>query len=281
MSDSTHDAQPPQRKPPLWRRRWFLITSGLFVLLLVVAALTGDPEEKGAATTADAASDTAKPTSTPASTPTPTPTASPAEAARAAAEVLADNGNYTEAVATLDNAGLHSDADRVASDGASALYKRARAALKAKRYAQARTIATRARKLHRTAAIVDVIDTADTKIAEKRAAARERRRQARLARDRRTCTSAEKHLVRTGSGTPAGCTDFAAQLAASEAEKQAEEAASQCDPNYAGVCLDPNSADYDCEGGSGDGPDYTGPVRVVGADPYELDRDGDGIACES
>lgn len=55
---------------------------------------------------------------------------------------------------------------------------------------------------------------------------------------------------------------------------------SACDPNYAGACLDPNSSDYDCEGGSGDGPDYTGPVTVVGDDHYGLDADGDGYACD-
>jgi hypothetical protein len=53
-----------------------------------------------------------------------------------------------------------------------------------------------------------------------------------------------------------------------------------CDPNYEGECLDPNSPDYDCEGGSGDGPDYTGAVTVVGDDHFGLDRDGDGSACE-
>ena len=53
-----------------------------------------------------------------------------------------------------------------------------------------------------------------------------------------------------------------------------------CDPNYAGACLDPGSSDYDCENGRGNGPDYTGPVRVVGSDPHGLDRDGDGSACE-
>jgi hypothetical protein len=53
-----------------------------------------------------------------------------------------------------------------------------------------------------------------------------------------------------------------------------------CDPNYADQCLDPNAYDYDCEGGTGDGPKYTGPVRAVGDDPYDLDRDGDGVACE-
>jgi hypothetical protein len=31
----------------------------------------------------------------------------------------------------------------------------------------------------------------------------------------------------------------------------------------------------------GDGPYYTGPVRVVGPDHYHLDRDGDGFACEN
>ena len=54
----------------------------------------------------------------------------------------------------------------------------------------------------------------------------------------------------------------------------------KCDPNYSGACLDPSSPDYDCKGGSGDGPDYTGEVTVVGDDHFALDRDGDGIACE-
>jgi glucodextranase-like protein len=54
-----------------------------------------------------------------------------------------------------------------------------------------------------------------------------------------------------------------------------------CHPSYEGACLDPTSYDYDCEGGSGDGPDYTGTVRVVGDDPYDLDRDGDGTACDA
>jgi hypothetical protein len=53
-----------------------------------------------------------------------------------------------------------------------------------------------------------------------------------------------------------------------------------CDPNYAGACLDPSSPDYDCEGGSGDGPDYTGRVEVVGDDHFGLDGDGDGVGCE-
>ncbi|MGH8986181.1 MAG: peptidoglycan-binding protein [Acidimicrobiia bacterium] len=53
---------------------------------------------------------------------------------------------------------------------------------------------------------------------------------------------------------------------------------SDCNPNYSG-CV-PNDSDVDCAGGSGNGPSYTGRVRVIGRDVYDLDRDGDGIACE-
>ena len=53
-----------------------------------------------------------------------------------------------------------------------------------------------------------------------------------------------------------------------------------CTPGYR-PCLPPAS-DYDCAGGSGDGPEYAnGPVYVTGSDPYDLDSDGDGVACES
>jgi hypothetical protein len=51
-----------------------------------------------------------------------------------------------------------------------------------------------------------------------------------------------------------------------------------CNPNYSG-CLRADASDYDCAGGSGDGPYYTGTVRVVGVDEYDLDRDGDGVGC--
>lgn len=64
-----------------------------------------------------------------------------------------------------------------------------------------------------------------------------------------------------------------AEEAAAEYE---EESTSGCDYN---PCLAPAS-DYDCEGGSGDGPAYTGIVEVIGTDIYGLDADGDGIGCE-
>jgi len=62
---------------------------------------------------------------------------------------------------------------------------------------------------------------------------------------------------------------------------EASTAESECDPNYEGACLDPNASDYDCEGGSGNGPDYTGEVRVTGVDEFGLDANGDGVGCEA
>ena len=76
---------------------------------------------------------------------------------------------------------------------------------------------------------------------------------------------------------------LAAREAAAAAEA-AEEAAEEkptgggCTPGYS-PCLPPAS-DYDCEGGSGDGPEYTGVVSISGSDPYDLDADGDGTGCD-
>lgn len=53
-----------------------------------------------------------------------------------------------------------------------------------------------------------------------------------------------------------------------------------CHPSYADACLDPSVSDYDCIGGSGNGPGYTAKVRVVGPDVYRLDSNGDGYGCE-
>ena len=67
---------------------------------------------------------------------------------------------------------------------------------------------------------------------------------------------------------------------AEQAEAPPPEESSECDPNYTGACLDPAAYDYDCEGGSGDGPEYTGTVTVVGEDHFGLDSDSDGTGCE-
>ncbi|QSH39353.1 hypothetical protein JXR01_03595 [Candidatus Kaiserbacteria bacterium] len=54
---------------------------------------------------------------------------------------------------------------------------------------------------------------------------------------------------------------------------------SNCHPSYSG-CLKANASDYDCAGGSGNGPYYTGTVQVLGPDVFGLDRDKDGWGCE-
>jgi endonuclease YncB( thermonuclease family) len=56
---------------------------------------------------------------------------------------------------------------------------------------------------------------------------------------------------------------------------------SDCHPSYEGACLRPDASDYDCLGGSGNGPYYTGRVRVVGPDVFDLDADGDGYGCDN
>jgi resuscitation-promoting factor RpfB len=55
-----------------------------------------------------------------------------------------------------------------------------------------------------------------------------------------------------------------------------------CTPGYS-PCLREGPSDYDCYGGSGNGPAYTAPgvtYRVTGYDPYGLDADNDGWGCE-
>jgi hypothetical protein len=57
--------------------------------------------------------------------------------------------------------------------------------------------------------------------------------------------------------------------------------ARNCDPAYPDACLHDGIGDYDCAGGSGNGPNYVrGPIRVRPPDPFGLDRDGDGVGCE-
>lgn len=54
---------------------------------------------------------------------------------------------------------------------------------------------------------------------------------------------------------------------------------SSCHPNYSG-CLKVNAGDYDCEQGTGNGPNYTGLVEVYGSDPFGLDKNNNGWGCE-
>jgi len=61
---------------------------------------------------------------------------------------------------------------------------------------------------------------------------------------------------------------------------QSSQTKRKCHPSYKLKCLKPNASDYDCIGGSGNGPYYTGLVKVVGPDVFRLDADHDGWGCE-
>jgi hypothetical protein len=66
-----------------------------------------------------------------------------------------------------------------------------------------------------------------------------------------------------------------------EKEELEAEKAEACDPNYEGECLHDGIGDYDCAGGSGNGPNYVySPVTVVGVDVFGLDANDNGIGCE-
>jgi hypothetical protein len=259
-------ATPPQdRKPALWRRRWFIITAAILLLLFIVG-LTGDPEQS---------SDEPQGKATPTVTSTAAP--DPAQEARAQAAEYVGQGRYFAAVAVLEDADLADAANRVRRRGAHALYRQARRALRDGRYKRARRVAVAARRLRRTAAITALIGTANAGLARERAEAIERRRLARIARDERTCASSEKATVQAGAGVPAGCTAYAAGLQARreqealEQQQQQEEEASSCAPGYS-PCLPPYPPDIDCA-------DTGGEVSVSGSDPHGLDADNDGVAC--
>ncbi len=79
-------------------------------------------------------------------------------------------------------------------------------------------------------------------------------------------------LVKPGSTITVVVSDVVRPVAAPPSQN--------CTAGYS-PCLPPAS-DYDCAGGSGDGPAYAnGPIYITGSDPYDLDNDGDGVACES
>jgi len=83
-----------------------------------------------------------------------------------------------------------------------------------------------------------------------------------------------------GYGVLSGVTGWDPAGMLDEETSSAAAADNSCDANYKGECLDPDAYDYDCANGSGNGPEYAGPVEVVGADPFGLDADGDGYGCE-
>ena len=56
-----------------------------------------------------------------------------------------------------------------------------------------------------------------------------------------------------------------------------------CTPGCSPCLVYHGGADYDCAGGSGNGPYYTAPgvtYHVTGSDPYGLDANHNGLGCE-
>jgi hypothetical protein len=126
----------------------------------------------------------------------------------------------------------------------------------------------------------------DKQVLERRARAALRRERERLnkerARVRRERAQARHERARARKAQASAHRERQRQqeLEAQAAQAAPEpEPAASCHPSY-DPCLDPNASDYDCEGGSGDGPEYTGFVTVKGPDDYDLDSDGDGTGCE-
>jgi membrane protein involved in colicin uptake len=111
-------------------------------------------------------------------------------------------------------------------------------------------------------------------------AARARIRAAKIAKAKARARKARAARRQAAAAEAATAKAAAAKAAAAKAAAAKAAEASRCDPNYSGGCLDPSASDYDCEGGSGNGPNYTGPVKVIGYDKHDLDADGDGYGCE-
>ena len=113
-----------------------------------------------------------------------------------------------------------------------------------------------------------------------RRAQAEARREAKRQRIRLEARREREARRRQARGIEAREARLAEEAREAEEAEAEEEGASSCDPNYSGACLDPAASDYDCEGGSGDGPYYTGIVTVTGEDRHGLDSDSDGVGCE-
>lgn len=86
-------------------------------------------------------------------------------------------------------------------------------------------------------------------------------------------------LAPTPTLAPAPTSAHAPAPTSAPVTKKAPAPVSKCHPEYSG-CLQIDAGDYDCAGGSGNGPNYTGKVQVYGSDPFGLDRDGNGWGCE-
>jgi multidrug efflux pump subunit AcrA (membrane-fusion protein) len=264
------------------RRPWWQWVLGAFVGLVILTAIFGADDEQPAR---GAAADTTAPAAVTTQT-TPVGTIADARAA-------VDEDRYGAASVIARTAGAGAPAE-IRRRIANRIVRRSLAALARGDRARARALLAQAQSYATTASVRQA--RTSLRAAQARAAARARARRAAVAQRRRdraaqraaraTQREAARHdaarraAARRDAARRAAARRAAARRAAAQREAAQRDAATACDPNYAGACLKADSPDYDCEGGRGDGPDYTGLVHVVGADRFDLDRDGDGIGCD-
>jgi hypothetical protein len=117
------------------------------------------------------------------------------------------------------------------------------------------------------------------KLRDERARLRQERAQLRRERAQERRERARARRLRAARRQRARERERLAREAEEATLAQESAPAESCHPSY-DPCLDPSATDYDCSGGSGNGPEYTGTVTVKGPDDYGLDSDDDGLGCE-
>lgn len=289
MRSQPPPVQPVQPRAAGPKRPWYKRPVGiaaicLLLLFLLVGALS-DPET-------DADSQRVAATQTP--TPTPTPTATPVsrEDAIAEADEAVNQDHYMAAIAAVEAVDDDDDSlvGRYNRKIARRILWRARRALRSGSNTRAIRLAAESRNFHTFADARAVTGTANDRLAAARARKRERARLARIARDNATCSSSEKSTVRYGGGTPAGCSQYAIDLADRRARRAAEKAALADDygddgssGNWCGASKDGDGDGIWCEGESAD--EYGDSSSDGGGSSgnwcgASRDGDGDGIWCE-
>jgi len=240
------------------KRNWWKWALGAFGVLVVVSIFVGDPEQDAKAHAQPVPKVLLDVSSPPAIVKADTVEVSGTVVpARATVEVGLDNADAEPAAVGADGAfTVRVDLDDLGENG----------------------ITTSARLGGRRAVSVRIVverQLSPAEVAEKRERLRNRRAAAARQRERREAARVARAERRAAK--QAAAEERRAAREAAEAEA-VPEATSDCDPNYSG-CV-PIASDVDCEGGSGDGPAYTGIVTVTGSDIYDLDSDSDGTACE-
>jgi hypothetical protein len=226
------------------KRPWWQWMLGGLLALVVLSAIFGDDESGKTVTETTTVTVTQPPPSQ------TTTTLAEAVETLADAEQAADDDQYGQAVAIASLLGSDEETS-VRSRIANRVARRALAAVRAGDRGRAKRLLAQADRYPTTALT----------------------RQARSSYRTATARAAERArtvLVAAATRRQAAAQRRREEQAAIEVEP---ESAGNCDSNYSG-CVPAYPPDVNC-------PQVNGPVEVLGSDPHGLDRDGDGIACES